>query len=706
LGNPTTWLWNFGDGTTDTVQSPSYIYQAAGTYDVSLIVSDGLISDTLIQANYISVVQPLQANFSVNSTWTMEYDMLYFTDMSTGNPNSWEWDFDDDGIIDSYDQNPSWYYTGPGVYTVSLVVSNGVVSDTFVQVDLIYVEMVYVPTEADFSANQTTVMVGESIQFNDLSVGPPYSWSWDFDNDGVYDSYVQNPIWTYNLPGSYTISLLVDGMGGFDSEIKNAYITVVQPLQANFTASDTAITIGDTIQFIDNSIGNLTNRLWDFGDGNTDTAQTPEHIYQTAGTYSVSLVVSDGASSDTLVRNNYIAVNQPLQANFIASDTTISLGETIQFTDLSTGNPINWFWDFGDGTSDTLQNPWHVYQTASNYNVMLVVENDMQEVDTLIMAITIVVPGTSIISPYDIAGAPSDNGIIMGLNLENTVSVSQIQFKVVNDNHPEIFFDQGNSYYFTPRNSGYFGGSYSYNGFYMMNFSPALPPGSGSIFNCVINIAATTLPGNYPLYLTDLLLLGSTGDTIPLQSGFGIVSVTGQEVLNADFFSINTNGTTPFQVQFNDLSTGNPTTWNWDFGDGTNDTIQNPLHVYQSGGSYSVSLQVSNDTVIDTLVYENYINVLGPVSFLFSSSDTTITIGDTVSFTDLSQGNPTAWLWDFGDGSNTTQQHPTHIYQTPGIFTVSLIISDGANSDTLEISDYITVDAIDSIFTCVTSIDQ
>jgi len=211
LGNPTTWLWNFGDGTTDTVQSPSYIYQAAGTYDVSLIVSDGLISDTLIQANYISVVQPLQANFSVNSTWTMEYDMLYFTDMSTGNPNSWEWDFDDDGIIDSYDQNPSWYYTGPGVYTVSLVVSNGVVSDTFVQVDLIYVEMVYVPTEADFSANQTTVMVGESIQFNDLSVGPPYSWSWDFDNDGVYDSYVQNPIWTYNLPGSYTISLLVDG---------------------------------------------------------------------------------------------------------------------------------------------------------------------------------------------------------------------------------------------------------------------------------------------------------------------------------------------------------------------------------------------------------------------------------------------------------------------------------------------------------------
>ncbi|MCF8370155.1 MAG: PKD domain-containing protein [Bacteroidales bacterium] len=478
---------------------------------------------------------------------------------------------------------------------------------------------------------------------------------------------------------------------GLKSELQAQYV------QANFTASDTSVFVGDTIYLTDLSTGYPVWWEWNFGDGSYSWDQNPIHVYQTSGVFSVSLFIMDVMAEfdDYLIKTNYIEVTEqttnPLNANFSTSNTTINLGDTIQFTDLSTGDPISWLWSFGDGTIDTIQNAWHVFQIAGSYSIMLIVENNVQELDTQTMSITIVVPGTSMISPYDISGAPGDNGIVMGLNLENTESVSMIQFRVVNNSHPDILFHQGNSDFFTSRVSGYFGGASASNGLYTIHFSPSLPLGNGSIFNCSINIASTTLPGNYPLYLTDLLLVHGTGDTIPIQSGFGLVSVNGSQVLNAEFFSMNMTGNAPFAIQFNDLSTGNPVSWLWDFGDGTVDTVQNPLHIYQSGGLYSVSLQVSNGIETDTRVFEDYINILGPVTTQYYASDTVINLGDTIYFFDQSIGNPTSWYWEFGDGTSSSDQNPIHVYQDDGVYNVSLIVSNGAFSDTLFLINYIAV---------------
>lgn len=88
-------------------------------------------------------------------------------------------------------------------------------------------------------------------------------------------------------------------------------LSQLQSLSANFSVSDTTITLGDTIQFTDLSTGNSTSWLWNFGDGTSNTIQNPIHIYQSPGNYSVTLIVSDSTSSDTLTKSNYITINLP-----------------------------------------------------------------------------------------------------------------------------------------------------------------------------------------------------------------------------------------------------------------------------------------------------------------------------------------------------------------------------------------------------------
>ncbi len=84
----------------------------------------------------------------------------------------------------------------------------------------------------------------------------------------------------------------------------------------------------------------------------------------------------------------------------------------------------------------------------------------------------------------------------------------------------------------------------------------------------------------------------------------------------------------------------------------------------------------------------------------FTASNTQVFVNDTIQFSDLSTGNPTSWLWNFGDGTTETMQNPQYLYQTPGIYTVSLVVSDGTNSNTLIMTDYINVQPVTNPFSC------
>ena len=133
------------------------------------------------------------------------------------------------------------------------------------------------------------------------------------------------------------------------------------------------------------------------------------------------------------------------------------------------------------------------------------------------------------------------------------------------------------------------------------------------------------------------------------------------------------SGTAPLTVDFTDLSTNNPTSWTWAFGDGGTSTAQNPSHTY-AVGTYTVALMATNARGSDTETKVNYITVTPPAVPIaeFAGSPTSGTVPLTVSFTDLSSNSPTAWTWSFGDGDSSSVRNPDHTYHAAGTYTVTL----------------------------------
>lgn len=201
---------------------------------------------------------------------------------------------------------------------------------------------------------------------------------------------------------------------------------------------------------------------------------------------------------------------------------------------------------------------------------------------------------------------------------------------------------------------------------------------------------------------TDLVSTGSHSIIAVCIDNFGstnsdeisIVIVQSATIPSAGFSANPTSGTAPLTVNFTDESSENPVSWLWDFGDGASSTIQNPTHIYNADGQYTVALTVVNSFGNDTETKVNYI-VVGTVANLpvadFIANPLSGTVPLTVNFTDQSSNNPTSWQWDFGDGNSSTQQNPTHNYSSIGAFTVSLSVNNGNGSDSETKTNYIDV---------------
>ena len=176
--------------------------------------------------------------------------------------------------------------------------------------------------QAKFSAIPLNGHPPVDVQFTDKSTGNISSWEWDFNNDGVVDSTIQNPEYAYDNPGNYTVSLTVRGLNGNDTEVKKDYIEITRcPYFADFTiesipgncqlqGNSTSCTGTTTVQFTDKSTGNVTGWAWDFNnDGSIDsTEQNPTHTYTKNGNYTVTLTIATPECRDTLTKWDYINV--------------------------------------------------------------------------------------------------------------------------------------------------------------------------------------------------------------------------------------------------------------------------------------------------------------------------------------------------------------------------------------------------------------
>ena len=336
--SPTSWSWSFGDGNTSSARNPSNTYTSPGYYTVSLTATNTGGSNTSTVNNYVFAYSPLTANFTGAPASGKKPLTVTFSDMSTGSPTSWYWVFGDMGVANTSTlQNPAHTYSGVGLYSVNLTVSNAFNTSFLYRTN--YVNVTQPRPAASFLAFPTSGVVPLTVYFNDTSTNSPTIWSWIFGDLGAGNTSSPsnpNPVHVYTTPGTYTVTLTVTNTGGSDTTSSN--ITVTPPVVADFTATPTSVLTSQTVQFNDTSTGSPTSWSWVFGDigaGNTSTVRNATHAYSSAGTYSVTLTASKSGSSNTMTRANYITVNwAPPTVNGItpASATT---GTTVSITNLS-----------------------------------------------------------------------------------------------------------------------------------------------------------------------------------------------------------------------------------------------------------------------------------------------------------------------------------------------------------------------------------
>ncbi len=346
--------------------------------------------------------------------------------------------------------------------------------------------------------------------------------------------------------------------------------------------------------------------------------------------------------------NAYNAVNTgggsaPV-ADFSGSPTSGDAPLSVSFTDFSSNSPTSWSWDFGDGGSSNAQNPSHTYNAAGTYTVSLTATNAYgSDTETKTGYITVTTP------TGNYANLPYSTGFESG-------SLDQYWTTQSNNSEGRILITTANSprgSYHMTMDDNYNGGLYAQNeawlyldlsghsavdlSFYWKEFSDEdhtqdgvyFSDDGGASFTKVYNLTGGT--STYQQIVLDVDQLASsnglnlTGTFVVKFQQYDNYAITTDgmafddvEVYStaspptADFSGSPTSGDAPLSVQFTDLSSGTPTSWSWDFGDGGSSTAQNPSHTYNSAGTYTVSLTATNAYGSDTETKTGYITVTEP----------------------------------------------------------------------------------------------
>jgi gliding motility-associated-like protein len=546
---------------------------------------------------------------------------VQFTDLSTagaGNTNvSWQWDFGNGNT--STAQNPVYTYTTAGTFTITLRVTNdkGCVK-TISRPNYIGVTP---GVTAIFSHSQPVVCRAPAdITFTNNSTGPGVlSWQWDFGDGNT--STLQNPIHTYTVPGSYSVTLIVTSSSGCQDTARTAVPVTIGGITTNFTGPNSVCT-NAVATFTNTSSPSGISSFWNFGDGGTSTVTNPTHTYTAPGTYTVTLYNTYANCTDSAAQP--ITVNTLPVANFTAPVRfKCEPSLIVNFQDLSTG-AVSWQWNFGDGNTSALQNPVHTYTNYGNYNVTLTVTNALGCTHTIVQPDFIIIRRATI----SIAGLPARGCIPFTFAFNPNVLAVDIPTSFLWD------FGDGNTSTSNPTHTYTTQGTYTF------------------------KLFMTTSTG-----CTDSLVI-----TNAIQVGSKPV---------ADFSASPIPVCAYQPVQFTDISVP-ADEWLWNFGDGNYSALQNPSHTYIDTGYFGVTLIATNNGCADTIVKPAYIQVLPPIARFIYAANCSNRVQ--FSFTDQSIG-AASWSWDFGDGSPvSTSQNPVHSFPGLGPYNVILTVTNGSCS--------------------------
>ncbi|MEL6675301.1 MAG: PKD domain-containing protein [Bacteroidota bacterium] len=600
----------------------------------------GMAIDTLPYSPNIGVYnvnlvcgQPSQGNCQAQFGFSQTASgQISFSDYSTysGSSPTYLWDFGDGNT--STQVNPVHNYAGAGYYNVCLTIADTANGCFDTQCYLITVG----GCVANFNAYQ--IFTGQVVFAADSLSYPGASFAWDFgDGNTGSGSYTTHG---YANPGLYTVCLTVTDTASncVATYCDSVLVTGSNPGGANCQAHFAQIWTGiNTMTFYDcsnvsSSQGPIT-WSWDFGDGNTSTAQNPVHVYGQAGTYNVCLIIAgQNGCADTTCMNVVVPSGNPgCQAGFTAFPSTSGAFAFLADSNFA-GSPV-YTWDFGDGNTGTGQYTSHAYQNPGTYVVCLTVTDSIL--------------GCTATFCDSVATQTGGGGNCQAFFQYYQPFGTQVQF----------YAQQG-----------------QWNVAYSWDF------GDGSTSTQPFPTHTYAQAGTYNVCL---IVTNNSGCA---DTSCVAVVVQNLPACNANFYPwVSPNQ--PSQVHLYADSTYNSpsATYSWDFGDGTFGVGMYATHTYTNPGIYTICLTVTDSSSNCTVTQCDSVNIQG-ISLAGCNADFSWGLNATgqISFTDLSTavdsaGNAiaiTSWFWDFGDSTYSYAQNPTHTYTASGPFFVCLSIVD------------------------------
>ena len=352
--------WDFGDGSVSSDVNPTHSYGADGTYTVNLTTFN--VCDTVTSTEDIQVLLIPEAAASSDVSNGCAQLSVQFQDISSGQVDSYLWNFEGGTPASSTDENPSVIYSNRGLFDVQLIATNASGSDTIDMVDMI--EVFDIP-ESSFDYTQ------DSLDF-DFTNEANFADSVHYNFGDGNESGEPNPSHSYAEAGNFMVMQVAFNNCGTDTVVQAVSVEGAEPL-AIIGSSTTTICVGDTVFYTDESAGNPTSWDWTFdgGDPATSTDQNPVVVYNDPGLYDVELQVDNGfgVSSSSLV--DYVQVVAEPDFDFTVNED----GLAIQVNGTFTGTIDSLEWDFGDGMESSDRNPEYEYEGEGTYTITLTVYN-------------------------------------------------------------------------------------------------------------------------------------------------------------------------------------------------------------------------------------------------------------------------------------------------------------------------------------------
>jgi len=428
-------------------------------------------------------------------------------------------------------------------------------------------------------------------------------------------------------------------------------------LSTNFTYSPSSSQTGQEVTLTASASGGTAPYTfnWNFGDGSSGIGSTVTHTYSSSGSYTVVLTTKDSsAPQQTATSQQTITVNPPspppLTSSFSYSPSSPQTGQQVSFTGSASGGtaPYTFSWNFGDGSTGTGSSTTHVYSTVGTFTVVLTLKDSgsPQQTGASQQAVTIANPPPSLMASFSYS--PS-----------SPTAAQQITFtaSASGGTSPYSF-------------SWSFGDSSTGTGSLVLHMYQA----AGSY---IVGLTITDANGQ-TASATQTITVASPPPPPPLTTSFTFSPSTPDAGQSVSFTGSASGGTQPYK-------------YSWDFGDSGSGSGTSVTHAFQTGGSYTVTLTVTD---VGGLVAKasQTITVNAPLSARFTYSPSNPLPLLAVTFTASASGgsSPYSHSWDFGDGTTATGASVSHSYLLPGTYSVTLIVTD-SNGQTVTTSQSITV---------------